>query len=124
MSCLFESLTKFVNYLNKNENMDSLRLRNIICDYLSTNPNLMNDNNIDTKLLISASNNINLDQYINIMRNTSSWGGGIELKCFCELTGLGVNVHLINKKIIEFRPSKSNNMIINIFYTGDHYEAM
>ncbi len=124
MSCLFESLTKFVNHLNKNENMDSLRLRNIICDYLSTNPNLMNDNKIDTKLLISATTDINLEQYIQTMRNPITWGGGIEIKCFCELTGLGVNVHLIDKKIIEFRPTNPNNMIINIFYTGNHYEAL
>ncbi len=122
MSCLFESFTKYINFLNKNEDMTATKLRNIICNYLTTNPKMFDD--IDIKKIINWDSNLTLEKYIEIMRDEKSWGGGIEIKSFCELTNLNVNVHLPDRRIIEFKSSSPNGLIINISYNGSHYEAL
>lgn len=116
MSCLFDSLAYFVN-------TDCNILRNAICDYLKTNPKILD--NIDTQNVILWENGKTLDEYISCMRNTSTWGGGIEIKCFCEMFNLCVLVHFRDKNIV-FLPNGNNpnnpNNPIELIYNGGHYE--
>ena len=110
MSCLFESLSFFF------KNIDHYTMRNMICEYLLTDPKILDD--ISANNITSWESDMKLEDYVQRMRSTASWGGGIEIKCFCEIFGLMVNVHH-KDEIIEFIPTNSKPKgIINIKYTG------
>jgi hypothetical protein len=115
MSCLFQSLSYFI------KNLDENQLRKEICDYLEKNPKIFEDFQLNELTIIT--DNMNLSQYISHMRNPSTWGSALELKCFCNIYNVVVIVHYRNRQI-EFLPnSNTNNPIgkINIGYTGNHY---
>jgi ubiquitin thioesterase OTU1 len=115
MSCLFKSLSYFVNGIDEND------LRNIICNYLLTNPKIFDD--LDINEITKIDSDINLNQYVSQMRNPNTWGGGIEIKSFCNIFNTKVIVHsLLNNRIIEFLPNANYNYCINILYNGNHYE--
>lgn len=115
MSCLFNSLSYFVNGLNEDS------LRNVICDYLLSYPKIFDD--LDINQIVKIESNVNINDYIIEMRKPTTWGGGLEIKCFCEIFNTKVIVHsLINNRVIEFYPNKRYIHCINILYTGNHYE--
>ena len=96
MSCLFNSLSYFVK-----ENSDELRHN--ICNYLEKNPPLMDG--MTTEQVIYFENGQNLKDYIKNMRNTSTWGGAIEIKAFCNIYKKNVfvrNIRDSTSKLIEF----------------------
>jgi len=118
MSCLFHSLSRFVEE-------DSSSLRKKICDYLATNPTLFGD--------VTASSAMEWDgvrgDYVQGMRSTSTWGGAIEIKAFCNLYGIKVVVENIrdrNGDTIEFVPESGteNSREIRITWSGGHYEPL
>ena len=111
MSCLFDSLSKFVN-------ISSDKLRQQICNYLRSNPKILDDINVSE--LIKWENGMDIHNYINKMENHYTWGGGIEIKCFCEIYQISVIVFHNNRQI-EFIPSGEYKTIINLNYTGNHY---
>ena len=75
MSCLFRSLSHFIENVNENE------LRDILVDYLEKDPILIGD---DTHLKqILSTQNSNIDSYTKTMRQRSTWGGAIEIRAFC-----------------------------------------
>ena len=117
MSCLFNSLSYFLN------DIDSTKLRMKICEYLETNPTLFDD--IKSSDIIKWENGMDRNTYINKMKKTSTWGGGIEIKCFCNMYNMSVIVNHKNKKI-EFLPDNKKNDIksIEIYYTGNHYKPV
>lgn len=104
MSCLFRSLAKFVN-------IETDDLRQKICDFLSENPELIDSIRV---------NDITPNNYVLNMRNNETWGGGIEIKAFCEIYNYQVNVH-IPKSVIPFYPKQLPVRIINISWTGNHF---
>ena len=110
MSCLFRSLSKFVNLEEDN-------LRKKICDFLETNPEL-----IDTVKLSDITPQ-KFSTYILNMRDCDTWGGGIEIKAFCEIYNYQVNVYIPNGKIISFYPKRLPVRIINITWTGNHFTS-
>lgn len=116
MSCLFNSLSYFIN------DKSSKDIRNIICDYLENNNKIIED--MDTSLILKLENN----NYIKHMRQTSTWGGAIEIQCACNIWNLKIIVHNIrehNAKNIEFIPlNKKFNKIIEITWNGGHYEPI
>ena len=94
MSCLFISLDYFVKET-------SYIVRQKICDYLEENKPIMEG--LDTKFILDMEN-LN---YITNMRNTSTWGGAIEIQAACNIWNLRINVSNYrdnNNKIIEFIP--------------------
>ena len=112
MSCLFNSLSKFVN-------ISSQDLRKQICDYLRSNPSILDD--IKVSEVIKWENGMDIHNYINKMEQQSTWGGGIEIKCFCEIYQIGVIVFHNNRQI-EFIPSSGRyKSVVNLNYTGNHY---
>ena len=91
-------------------------------DNASNNIDEINDIQLD--IITRLDSNMSLPQYINNMSNQNTWGGGIEIKCFCNLFNIKVNVHISNN-IIEFLPSKNTPIgQVNILYTGNHYEPI
>ena len=111
MSCLFDSLSKFLL-------INSFQLRQNICNYLHDNPVLFDG--ISASDWIFWENNTNLRNYVNNMRSQYTWGGAIEIKSFCNIYTVQVNVHFQNK-IISFYPNIIPTKIININYTGNHF---
>ncbi len=116
MSCLFQSLSHFVNGMNENS------LRHNICNYLSENHQIFDD--LSTNDITTIESGLNISQYISNMRNPSTWGGSLEIKVFCNIFNVVVIVHHNNRQI-EFLPS-TNKPIgkCNIGYTGNHYFHM
>jgi len=113
MSCLFNSLQYFIN-------VDSYYIRQMICDYLANNGQIIDG--LDTKFILDMEN-VN---YIAHMRNTSTWGGAIEIQSACNIWKLRIIVRDIRtpvKKEIEFLPiSGIVNNTIYLEWSGGHYE--
>ena len=126
MSCLFNSLSYFVK-----ENSDELRHN--ICNYLEKNPSLMDG--MTTEQVIHYENGQSLKDYINSMRNTSTWGGAIEIKAFCNIYKKNVfvrNIRDSTSKLIEFvdNPNTIKNKFkcdennYHVTWSGGHYEPV
>ncbi len=118
MSCLFNSLSYFINE-------ESYKIRQQICDYLKANKPIIEG--LDTSEVIKFENT-NLESYIENMRLTTTWGGAIEIQCACNIWNIQINVSNYrdnNNKVIEFIPLNGNNTkTIGIYWTGGHYEPL
>tara|TARA_Y100000389_G_C17287956_1_gene426463 strand:+ start:437 stop:730 length:294 start_codon:yes stop_codon:yes gene_type:complete len=93
----------------------------MICGYLKTNPKILDD--VDASKITNWENGKDLKSYIDEMEKTSTWGGAIEIKCFCELFKISVNVKHKNR-VIKFTPKhkETSRGIATLIYTGNHYE--
>ena len=118
MSCLFNSLSYFLNY-------SSNQIRQIICDYLQQNRPLIDGLSTDFILSLDDSN------YINNMRKSSDWGGAIEIQAACNLWNLKIIINNISRSRrsrrsrIEFVPiTKNYTYTIELLWTGNHYEPV
>jgi hypothetical protein len=115
MSCLFNSLSYFINE-------SSYVIRQTICNYLQDNKPIMDG--LDTKEILDMEN----ANYVENMRATSTWGGAIEIQVACNIWSLRIlvrNYRDSNKKTIEFLPLSGNyDKTIEIYWTGGHYEPI
>lgn len=116
MSCLFDTLSSFLS-------LSSRELRENICNYLQNNPNLYEDMKAEDYIKWNGEGYSNINQYIQKMRQTSTWGGAIEIKAFCNMYHTKVIVNgRTNKERVEFIPSiKSSSKDIEIQWNGGHY---
>lgn len=117
MSCLFLSLSRFIDGLNETS------LRGILCDYMASDPIIMEQTRLSEYLKLE---NMNLDQYVQWMRNPATWGGAIEINAFCNLFKAKVVVQVKNHhRIIEFKPYNDRYQSeFTIFWDGGHYEPV
>jgi hypothetical protein len=115
MSCLFNSLSYFLHD-------SSYDIRQKVCDYLEKNGNIVDG--MDTKVILQMESS----NYIDDMRNTSVWGGAIEIQCTCNIYNMRVIVHNHRNrghKDIEFLPIHGNyDKTINIWWNGSHYKPI
>jgi hypothetical protein len=115
MSCLFNSLSYFIND-------DSFKIRQIICDYLQENKPIIDG--LDTKEILNYEN----DNYIQNMRNTSTWGGAIEIQCACNIWNVRIivlnNRDSGNRSIEFIQLSGQYERTIYLDWTGGHYEPV
>jgi len=118
MSCLFDSLSKH------SKSHTSLQIRNIICNYLQTDPILIGEDCF-SKLLGGPEK---LMPYIRTMRNTNTWGSAYEIRAFCEIFQVVILVKTPEKRWIEFRPSRLKHTThpkkIKLDWNGCHYEPI
>jgi hypothetical protein len=118
MSCLFNSISYFIN-----EN--GIDIRNKVCDYLVNNSPIMDG--VETYKIIEYEHPSALN-YIQNMRSTKTMGGAIEIQAACNIWKISINVHNyrdIDNKIIQFLPiSKLYDRVIDIYWTGGHYEPI
>lgn len=118
MSCLFNSLS----YHTKN--YTSPQLRTMICDYLQTDPILIEDKNFSS--LLGSKQKLN--SYVKNMRSPHTWGGAYEIRAFCEIFQVIVYVRTSShRRDIEFRPHELNidhPKIVRIDWNGFHYEPL
>jgi hypothetical protein len=117
MSCLFNSLSKFID-------VSPIELRKNIVHYLSQNPILHDDNKASELTLWT--DDLPLSEYIKKMSHPDTWGGAIEIKAFCNLYKVTVVVkYTFNEKTTTF--TNINNIClftIYILYNGGHYSPM
>lgn len=118
MSCLFNSLQFFIKE-------DSFTIRQKICDYLLANGQIMEG--LDTSFILQLESNCPA-KYIDQMKNTSTWGGAIEIQCACNIWALTIKVQ--NRRdgkneVIEFVPvTRASERTIELYWTGGHYEPV
>lgn len=116
MSCLFNSLSRFID----DERITGDTLRAIICKYLETDPVLV----IDLKTVIFVETGLDVETYIRLMRNPSTFGGAIEIRAFTQIFKLNVCVKsLPNGKRIEFVDDPAYKWCV-LTWSGNHYEAV
>jgi len=116
MSCLFNTLSQFVDLSGK-------ELRQNICNYMKNNPVIIDQIRIEE--FVDGNDEFDdIEEYIEKMRSTSSWGGGIEIKLFCNMYKKSVLVkNTQDGKTIEFLPfgKVSKKDVIKINWNGSHY---
>lgn len=111
MSCLFDSISYFLR-------IDSFKTRQRICDYLETNPVIIEGS--ETKLILDMEDK----NYISRMRSTTTWGGALEIKSACNIWNIKIIVYIdrVQNKKIEFTPTNGHYMgCIEIEWQGNHY---
>ena len=127
MSCLFRSLSYFINNTNENQ------LRQIIVEYLEKDPILIQPDKKASEIIRSEFPSDTLQFYVEKMKRSSTWGGAIEIKAFCELFSMQVGVLVLeSKKEITFVPSSwdtsictvNKNRFLKISWNGYHYEPL
>ena len=114
MSCLFESLSHFIN-------IDPNNIRQIICNYLENNGNIIEG--LDTKFILSLDGN----NYIENMRQSYTWGSAIEIQAACNIWNMQIDICNIrnNNNIIECIPlNKIISKKICITWNGNHFEPL
>jgi len=115
MSCLFNSLSAFVGE-------GPQQIRGKICDWLSTDPALIDDMNASLVVLLESKKE--LDPYVQHMRSPSTWGGAIEIRAFVSLWKRPVRVWVIRtRRWIEF-PCSEGGEECKLSWTGGHYEPI
>jgi hypothetical protein len=116
MSCLFRALAEQVGGTTQGWREDIER-------FLLTDP-ILGD--------LKASENIKfetgetLQAYVQRMRHANQWGGALEIKAFCNMTGRTVVLkHLRTGKETEFLPDKEAILKppVVLKFTGSHYMA-
>jgi hypothetical protein len=116
MSCLFDSLSSHL------KNVTSDELRQIIVNYLETNPILISPTTKAADIVSVESQASSFSSYLENMRRNETWGGALEIRGFSELFHRKVNVYVIvNSKIIEFIPTTVQHCPINIKWNGNHF---
>jgi hypothetical protein len=100
MSCLFDILSYFLK-------IDSFIIRQKICDYLEQNKPIIDG--LDTKFVLELDG----DNYVSAMRNTTRWGGANEILAACNIWKLQINVVMYNqKKVLDFLDQKMPDKVI------------
>lgn len=113
MSCLFDSLSNFYSEFSSSD------IRNIIVNYIETNPKL---NDIPISQVIRWEKGMDLKQYVNYMSHSNTWGGAIEIKVFCDIFKTNVIVKsLVNNRNIEFISNKKTKVWNVVSWNGGHY---
>ena len=123
MSCLFNNMSHFIK-----EDWGPTGIRQRICEYLEKNLPILEGMETRDVLELEAPT---AAHYISNMRNSSTWGGAIEIQCACNIWNARIIVHDIrtrNNKI-EFLPLKSENvqphsLEFNLEWSGGHYEPL
>lgn len=119
MSCLFDSLSTFVPGLSGSD------LRQKIVEYLKTNPLMIDEISFESMMKWEGSDNESAEDYLEKMGRSDEWGGGIEIRAFCQLYNCRVDVHIpLIGRMVEFYPDVENNETKNkcsILWTGNHF---
>lgn len=113
MSCLFNSLGRLLN-------TPTDTVRQTICDYLAADKPVLDG--METHDLLALEG----PQYIQRMRQSSTWGGAIEIQAAVRIWN--VNVTVQNRRDgtapIEFVTPGTAAGTLTLYWTGGHYEPV
>lgn len=108
MSCLFDSIGSLFK-------INPQHLRQAVCNYLEKNEPLIEG--LPTNELLAMIN----PNYVQMMRNDNTWGGGIEIKAMCNMLITNINVHTSGGNVIEFLCEPKSRRTVRIQWNGYHY---
>lgn len=112
MSCLFNSLGRLLD-------IPTDAVRQQICDYLEADKPVLEGMETHDLLLLEG------PDYVQRMRQSSTWGGAIEIQVAVRLWN--VNVMVENRRDgtgpIEF-VTASPSSVLTLYWTGGHYEPV
>jgi hypothetical protein len=116
MSCLFNSLGRLLD-------IPTNTVRQTICDYLQANKPILDGMSTQDVLAMERAD------YITHMRNSSVWGGAIEIQAATNIWNTRVIVQnrrdARNPRPIEFVPIQSEpSTTLTVYWTGGHYEPV
>jgi hypothetical protein len=117
MSCLFIALGKLTNHPHQ-------FVRHHICNYMQNNLNDLHEG-MTIRDWIKWHENTTSEAYIQTMRNTSTWGGAMEIAIATKLYRCDIVVTSPSgKQLAEFiwNENKSARNRLFIYWTGNHYE--
>jgi hypothetical protein len=104
--------------------MDPQVIRNKICDYLVSDPELIDG--MKASEIVDIESNLPLNLYIIRMRSPASWGGAIEINCATKIFGYNfevVNIRSHPHSIIKFEHSGNTN-VGKLTWSGGHFEPV
>ena len=113
MSCLFNSLGRLLN-------VPTDSVRQIICDYLAADKPVLDG--METHDLLALEG----PQYIQRMRQSSTWGGAIEIQAAVRIWNVNVTVQNRRDRTvpIEFVTPTATTGTLTLYWTGGHYEPV
>ncbi len=117
MSCLFNSISRLIS-------INSNTIRQTICDYLEQDKPII-DGLQTSDILKMEQGSVN--KYIRLMRQTSTWGGAIEIGAACNIWKCRIIVENRRDRRgnIEFIPiSVEPQKTLVLYWTGGHYEPV
>jgi hypothetical protein len=107
--------------------VDPSFLRQKICDYLATNPSIMEGlSAADAIREEKGDSTTSLEQYVDWMRRETTWGGAIEIRALCDMTDHVISVAIAPGQVIDFSPSqppRHPRRVLRLYWTGNHYEV-
>ena len=116
MSCLFRAFSHFIPA----DSPDLIRQK--VCNFLALNRSMAQT---DASTWVVWQNDMNLTDYLKVMRTEQTWGGAVEIQAFCELYGVLVRVQDLrdSKNLMTFVPATCPyKRKIAITWNGNHYE--
>jgi hypothetical protein len=115
MSCLFHSMSAFLKE-------DPQVIRNKICDYLQTNPTIMDMSASD---IIFFDSGKQLDDYVRNMRLSHVWGGAIEIAACIRIWNRPIRVRVERTgEFIDFTAPNCDGIPMTFRWTGGHYDPI
>jgi len=116
MSCLFNSL-------GAHTGESASVVRSKIVEFMQTNPALGSD--ISTTNAIEWESGKSVNDYLQHMKQPSTWGGAIEISAFVQLYKTNVCVHNVrdtNTRLMRFVGDSSR--CVSISWNGSHFEPI
>nr|CCC93981.1 conserved hypothetical protein [Trypanosoma congolense IL3000] len=112
-SCLFHAAA----YVLRNKSrVDGPKLRQECADVVEAHPNYFSENTI-----LDRPNR----EYVQFIRNTNTWGGGIELAVLSFLTQTEiVALDLTSSTVLRFGEDSDYSVRAFVVYNGQHYDAI
>lgn len=122
MSCLFDSIASYTR------NCTSHALRQMVADYLRENPVFWGEMRFKEVFDLFEPQDVHfctsVEDYIDRMRQESTWGGALEIQCICNMFQIGVRVHTGLPLPIEFFPASSIRVSPRDGNHGNHGDHM
>lgn len=115
MSCLFRSLGVY-------ENETPSRMRQVICDFMASDPEL-NGRPVST-WVTELQPDKNLESYVRQMRLSRTWGGALEIMCYATIFNTRAVVKHGTDQVIEFLSPEGSFETAVLHWTGAHYTAV
>jgi len=129
MSCLFNSVFSLLNQTFHQAGINNLRY--FLIFYIKNHFDEKIDETMTIKEWCSLASiekfgEDNIDKYLKIMNNDSTWGGGFEIAIMSHVFGLIIHVVQKDKTISTFNNCFNKKAFYNVYldYNGSHYEPL
>lgn len=113
MSCLFHSIGVCLGLTQET-------VRSDIVNYMALHAERKHDS-VKLKEWIEAAEDVGFEKYIEEMRKSSTWGGGIEMYIACLLYNANIVIHCRDGN---FPIGDKKKKELHLKYTGNHFEPL